>query len=102
MKIVPFFLVLLMQLSFASAFSFTEDLFRPMWDGISGIVGQIVVIIFVVIGFGKAATIEGLSFVSKVIIFIICFAFCLAISFSITTWGVGGEMKNLLGNFKFW
>lgn len=101
-KILPILIVFAIQLTFVSAFSFYDDMIKPMWDGIKGTVGPIVVIILVVVGFGKASTIEGIPTGIKVIIFIVCFGLCIALASSIQAWGVGNQFRSFFGNFKFW
>jgi len=101
-KILPVLIVFAIQLTFVSAFSFYDDMIKPMWDGIKGTVGPIVVIILVVVGFGKASTIEGIPTGIKVIIFMVCFGLCIALASSIQAWGVGNQFRSFFGNFKFW
>lgn len=101
-KMLPLFLLSLVQLKSVAAFSFYGDMIKPMWDAISGTVGPIVVIIIVVVGFGKASTIEGIPTAIKGIIFVMCFTLCIALASSIQAWGVGGKFQSFFGNFKFW
>jgi hypothetical protein len=101
-KILPVLTLLLIQLKSVAAFSFYDDMIRPMWDSISGTIGPIVVIIIVVVGFGKASTIEGIPTGIKVIIFFVCFGLSIALASSIQAWGVGNQFRSFFGNFKFW